>query len=358
VWAKLVGVDRQLFLAVDAERKSTLFSNIIHLSFAIKTPMAAGRDQIRGLAAKCRRTSDLSVHMALAVSARGDLRQKGNESQRIVRINATLMDTELYRTFLAICDTRSFTAAAREVGRTQSAVSQQIKRLEASLGQLLFERDSTSVNLTEYAKALLRPARTIVATHAEALAAFKRTSFGGIVVVGVADAYVNRILKDVAREFSTLYPEGTISIVIDDSLGLSRRIADGTVDLAFVTEGNCPTRGPVAFRDRLVVVWDERNQDELPLAIALEAMNRRYRAAYVCRSVHAQHMVVTAGLAVAVLVEGSMVEGERAYLEEDGFPVLKQLNIRLERSWAKRSQVIDSLAAHYLSFFARSEIGN
>jgi DNA-binding transcriptional LysR family regulator len=282
------------------------------------------------------------------------------------------MDIELYRTFLAISDTRSFTAAAREVGRTQSAVSQQVKRLETSLGHLLFERGPATVNLTEYGKSLLRPARTIVATHAEALAAFKRTSFGGIVVVGVADAYVNRILQDIAREFALLYPEGTISIVIDDSLGLSRRIADGTVDLAFVTEGNCPTRGPVVFRDRLVVVgpahvdlsqedplpvavWDERNQDELPLATALEAMNRRYRAAYVCRSVHAQHMAVTAGLCVAVLVEGSMVDGERAYLGPGGFPVLRQLNIRLERSWAKRSQVVDSLAAHYLAFFAQSD---
>lgn len=280
------------------------------------------------------------------------------------------MDLELYRTFLAICDTRSFTAAARQVGRTQSAVSQQIRRLETALGHPLFERESSPVNLTEYGKSLLRPARTIVSTHAEAMAKFRRTSFGGIVVVGIADAYVNRILQDVARLFAMLYPDGTISFVIDDSLGLSRRIADGSIDLAFVTEGNCPTRGPVVFRDRLVVVgpsevdlssadplpvavWDERNEDEVPLTAALEAMNRKYRAVCVCRSVHAQHMAVTAGLCVAVLVEGSMVPGERAYLEDDGFPVMKELTVRLERSSAKRSQVIDFLHDQYLSFFAK-----
>ena len=145
------------------------------------------------------------------------------------------MNLELYRTFLAICDTRSFTAAARQVGRTQSAVSQQIRRLETALGHPLFERESSPVNLTEYGKSLLRPARTIVSTHAEAMAKFMQTSFGGIVVVGIADAYVNRILQDVACLFAKLYPEGTISFVIDDSLGLSRRIADGSIDLAFVT---------------------------------------------------------------------------------------------------------------------------
>lgn len=284
------------------------------------------------------------------------------------------MDVELYRTFLAICDTRSFTGAAREVGRTQSAVSQQIKRLEVALGHPLFDRRSSSVNLTEYGKSLLRPARTIVSTHAEAVAQFRRTSFGGIVVVGIADAYVNRILQDVTRLFSALFPEGTISFVIDDSLGLSRRIADGSVDLAFVTEGNCPTRGPVAFRDRLVVVgpseinlsrldplpvavWDERNEDEVPLTTALEAVGRKYRVVCVCRSVHAQHMAVTAGLCVAVLAEGSMVQGERAYLDEDGFPVLKELTIRLERSCSKRSDTIDFLHDQYLQFFAERDQG-
>jgi molybdate transport repressor ModE-like protein len=282
------------------------------------------------------------------------------------------MDIELYRTFLAISDTGSFTAAARQVGRTQSAVSQQVRRLEETLGQPLFARAGGSVDLTEYGKSLLESARTIVETHNEVVTTYKRTAFEGIIVVGVADAYVNRILKQVAAEFARLYPKATLKIVIDDSLGLSRRIADGSVDLAFVTEGNCPTRGPVAFYDRLVlvgpvagdihlqdplpvVVWDERNQDEVPLTAALDAMGRGCRATYVCRSVHAQHQVIKAGLAVGVLVEGSMEEGERAYLEADGFPVFKRLTIRLERSRAKKSQAIDRLEKHLLAYFTAAQ---
>lgn len=282
------------------------------------------------------------------------------------------MDIELYRTFLAISDTGSFTAAARQVGRTQSAVSQQVRRLEETLGQPLFARAGGTVDLTEYGKSLLESARTIVETHNDVLTTYKRTAFEGIVVVGIADAYVNRILKQVADEFARLYPKATLKVVIDDSLALSRRIADGSVDLAFVTEGNCPTRGPAAFHDRVVLVgpaagdvhmqdplpvvlYDERNQDELPLIAALEAMGRSYRAAYVCRNVHAQHQFIRAGLAVGVLVEGSMEEGERAYLEADGFPVFKRLTIRLERSRAKKSQAIDRLEKHLLAYFAAEE---
>lgn len=284
------------------------------------------------------------------------------------------MDIDLYRTFLAVTDTGSFTEAARQVGRTQSAVSQQVKRLEAALGHPLFERLAGSVELTEYGKSLIGYARIIVDTHSEAVSAFRRTDFEGIVVVGVADAYVNRILRQVVIEFNRLFPNATLNIVIDGSLDLSRRIADGSVDLAFVTEGNCPTRGPIVFRDRLVVigpengeiykldplpvvVWDERNQDELPLIAALDAMNRRWRRAFVCRSVNAQHAVITAGLCVGVLVEGSMIEGERAYLEPEGFPVLRELNIRLERSRSKRSRAIDHLEKHYLDYFANEPRG-
>jgi DNA-binding transcriptional LysR family regulator len=279
------------------------------------------------------------------------------------------MDIELYRTFLAVADSRSFTLAAQMVGRTQPAVSQQIKRLEAAIGRPLFERSSTLISLTEHGKSLLRPARSIVAMHTESMESFKRTSFAGNIVVGVADAYVNRILKDLTREFMALFPEAALSVVIDDSLGLSRRIADGTVDLAFVTEGNCPTRGPVAFRDRLVVVgpahidlskadplpvaiWDERNEDETPLSRLLSSMNRRYRAVFACRSVHAQHQAIASGLCVGVLVEGSMVAGERAYIAPGEFPVLKELNIRLERSSAKRSPAVARLAEHYLKHFS------
>jgi DNA-binding transcriptional LysR family regulator len=279
------------------------------------------------------------------------------------------MDIELYRTFLAVCDMGSFTAAAQQVGRTQSAVSQQMKRLEDSLGHPLFERRSGAVDLTEYGKSLIAFARSIVETQADVLRAFKRLDFGGMVVIGIADAYVNRIARTVAVEFAKLYPDATLNIVVDGSLDLSRRIADGSVDLAFVTEGNCPTRGQVAFRDRLVligpaegelykadplplVVWDERNQDEAPLIAHLTSLNRGYRIACVCRSVHGQHMAITSGLCAGILVEGSMVPGERAYLEEEGFPIFKELAIRLERS-SKKSRSVDRLEQHFLDYFSK-----
>ncbi|MGH6645016.1 MAG: LysR family transcriptional regulator, partial [Bradyrhizobium sp.] len=102
------------------------------------------------------------------------------------------MDINLYKAFLAVTDTGSFTRAAQEVGRTQSAVSLQIRRLEDALGRPLFDRAAGSVELTEYGKSLLGFARNIVDTHSEALAAFSRGSFQGLVVLGIPDGYVKR----------------------------------------------------------------------------------------------------------------------------------------------------------------------
>jgi DNA-binding transcriptional LysR family regulator len=279
------------------------------------------------------------------------------------------MDIELYRTFLAISDTGSFTAAARQVSKTQSAVSQQVKRLEGAMGQPLFDRAAGPVDLTEYGKSLLGFARSIVDTHSEALAAFKRGGFQGLVVIGIPDGYMKRVLKDVVVEFVKLYPEATLNVVIDDTPTLARKIADGSIDLTFVTEGAWPARGPVVFRDRLVVagpaegdlhladplplaVWDERAFDHRLMIDVLERIDRRYRIACICRSVHGKHAAITAGLCASVMVESSLIDGERAYLAADGFPVLREVNVRLERSPAKKSPAIDRLAQHLLRHFS------
>ena len=279
------------------------------------------------------------------------------------------MDIELYRTFLAISETRSFTDAARQAGRTQAAVSQQVKRLETTLGRPLFERSGGTVELTEFGKALLGYARSIVDTHSQALAAFSRGSFEGIVVIGIPDAYLNRLHAAVVREFVRLYPEARLNVVVDASPQLAGRIVDGSIDLAFVTRELAPTRGPKVFSDRLVVVgpdsvdlskadplpltvWDARNANEDLLIRTLERLNRRYRVAHICRSVLAQHDVIVAGLCMAPLAESAIIPGERAYLDADGFPVLKQMDVHLERSRAKKSRIVDRLEQHFLSCFS------
>jgi DNA-binding transcriptional LysR family regulator len=80
------------------------------------------------------------------------------------------LDSDLLRTFVAIADARNFTHAASAVGRTQSAISMQMKRLEDAVGAALFERGPRGVRLTAKGEGFIANARRIVALLDEAAA--------------------------------------------------------------------------------------------------------------------------------------------------------------------------------------------
>jgi len=172
-------------------------------------------------------------------------------------------------------------------------------------------------------------------------------------------------MKGVLTEFTELYPEATINIVIEDTLGLARRISDGSVDLAFLTEGYLPFSGEVAFEDRIVIAgpadgdlhkaeilpiaaWDERAFDHRLMVQVLDEMKRRYRIACICRSVQGKHLAITSGLCASAMVESSLIEGERAYLPEDGYPILQDVAVHLVQSNLKKSAIIDQFRQHLL----------
>ena len=80
------------------------------------------------------------------------------------------LDTDLLRAFVAVAETRSFTRAADTLYRTQSAVSQQIRRLEDTLGCRVFARDTRGVRLTGEGETLLAYARRMLSLNDEVMA--------------------------------------------------------------------------------------------------------------------------------------------------------------------------------------------
>ena len=277
------------------------------------------------------------------------------------------MDIDLLKSFIAICETGSFTAAARQVGRTQSAVSLQIRRLETLLGRPLLSRLGGSVQLTDHGELFLGFAKDIVSSYGAALAAFNRGSVEGVVVLGLSEHYAPRILSDVLRSFTELYPLATIDLMLEESMVLAKGLSEGGVDLAFITEGIGPVRGgPIVFHDEIVWVapltGDIHGKDPLPIAIrgeddsyaqamvtALEAMKRQHRTAVICRSITGLRAAVAGGLAVSAMVRSAVTADLRELTLQDGFPPLGKFNIRLERSHLKKSPIIDRLEAHLIA---------
>ena len=271
------------------------------------------------------------------------------------------MDIDLLKTFVAICDAGSFTAAARQVGRTQSAVSLQIRRLEESLGRPLFQRGAPGTALTEHGALLLPSARRILAAVNEALAAFDRSTVEGLFVVGMPDDYAPRLLVPTLRAFGALYPAASIDVVIDESRTLVKRLAEGSIDLAFVTEGEGPiSGGAIAFSDEMVwvaprsgdlhlrdplpiAIWGEQDSYSMRMRARLEELGRSSRVAVVARNMTGLRGAVASGLAVCAMMRSSVTQDMRELGAADGFPPLSRLSIRLEKAHMKKSPVVDAL---------------
>jgi molybdate transport repressor ModE-like protein len=117
-----------------------------------------------------------------------------------------LYDTVLLRSFVAICDSGSFTKAAREVNLTQSTVSLHVKRLEDQVGSRLIVRNARGIGLTEHGEILLSYARRILALYKEAEHRLGGDS-GGLIRIGAPEYFDLHTLSSLLGQFSARYPE-------------------------------------------------------------------------------------------------------------------------------------------------------
>ena len=114
-------------------------------------------------------------------------------------MSVPLLDPELLKAFVAVADSRSFTRAASQLNRTQSAVSMQIKRLEERLGVALFNRTKANVDLSSAGEGLLGYARRILTLNDEAVGKLRERKIEGVVRLGVMDDYGTLIVPQRRR---------------------------------------------------------------------------------------------------------------------------------------------------------------
>ncbi len=231
----------------------------------------------------------------------------------------THLDLDLARTFVTICDLGNFSRAGEAVGRTPSAVSLQVKRLEEAVGRPLFLRDSRSVALTSDGETLLDFARRLLALNDEALRSFRAPALAGRVRLGAPDDAGARVLPEILRRFAASHPEVEVEVRLDSSAPLLRRFRDGGLDV--MLGGGEAARFPGAttvHTERLV--WAglrhgrAKDRTPLPLAVAesgcawraaalaaLERAGIAHRVAYSSEQCQGQIAGVLADLAVAPL---------------------------------------------------------
>src|SRR3954463_2320521 len=146
------------------------------------------------------------------------------------------MDLDLLRSFVAVVETGGFTRAAERIHLTQSTISQQVKRLEESVGHSLLvrERAPGGVQVTEEGEVLLGYARRLLSISAEAEKALRHPAAPKTVRLGVPEDFAGRRLIDLLSGFSKASPHLRLDTVSGWSTELRRLLEAGEIDLALI----------------------------------------------------------------------------------------------------------------------------
>ncbi|MGP0833405.1 transcriptional regulator LrhA [Serratia sp. CY85251] len=145
------------------------------------------------------------------------------------------LDLDLLRTFVAVADLNTFAAAAVAVCRTQSAVSQQMQRLEQLVGKELFARHGRNKLLTEHGIQLLGYARKILRFNDEACTSLMYNNIKGVLTIGASDDTADTILPFLLNRVTAIYPKLAIDVRVKRSTTMVDLLEEGEIDLAVTT---------------------------------------------------------------------------------------------------------------------------
>jgi DNA-binding transcriptional LysR family regulator len=228
-----------------------------------------------------------------------------------------MLDPDLLRTFLAFVDGSSLAKAASAVGRSPSAVTAQMQRLEEIVGEPLLLAQGRGRGLTPAGQDLVGHARRILAVHTEAWLALKGARADGRVAIGTTQDFADSGLPDLLRAFATSHPRVRIELRVGRSAELGQALQAGQLDLAIAMR-QAPTPDEVGtIREPMLWLCSQKGlaarQDDLPLALldphcgfreaalaALDAAGRRYRIAAGSASLAGLRTAVNAGIALTL----------------------------------------------------------
>ncbi|TIO72071.1 LysR substrate-binding domain-containing protein, partial [Mesorhizobium sp.] len=228
-----------------------------------------------------------------------------------------MLDPDLLKTFLAFVDGGSLAKAASTVGRTPSAVTAQMQRLEEIVGEPLLVPQGRGRGLTPAGEDLVGHARRIIAVQTEAWLALKGARAGGRIAIGTTQDFADHGLPDLLRAFAVSHPRVRIELRVGRSLELGSALQAGQLDLA-ITMRHAPSPDEAALiSEPMLWLCSEKGlatrQEAVPLALldpycgfseaalnALDAAGRRYRIAAGSASLAGLRTAVTAGIALTL----------------------------------------------------------
>jgi DNA-binding transcriptional LysR family regulator len=183
------------------------------------------------------------------------------------------MELDLFKSFLAVAEARSFSRAARVVHSTQPTLSRQIARLEADLGTRLFERYGRHVELTFNGQLLLPLAQAIVARTDDAISLMKEQAGAGASTVrfGAVGNVFALVLTPVLVSFLSTYPRVSVDLIEKDDAALEEAVISGELDCAVITPwGSSRAATQYLMTEEILLVVPEGHRLSGYKAVSLE----------------------------------------------------------------------------------------
>jgi DNA-binding transcriptional LysR family regulator len=261
-----------------------------------------------------------------------------------------MLDLELLRSFVSVVDSGGFTRAGERVHRTQSTVSQQIKRLEDDLGQPLLNRTGKDVTPTEAGERLLSYARRLLSLAEEARDVLAGPSKEGAVRLGIPEDFAAYRLTKLLASFSRSRPGLRLDVRVDQSTCLQRDLERGELDLALFKRGVGEKGGIAVWPERVHWVTSKTHPIDaqirsVPLigfptgclyrarAIhAIESAGQAWHMAYTSSSLTGIQAAVAAGLGLSILSEIAIQADHRVLTAKDGFAPIDKTEVALVAS--------------------------
>ncbi|MGQ0566126.1 MAG: LysR family transcriptional regulator [Gemmobacter sp.] len=238
---------------------------------------------------------------------------------------ARTLDLTALRSFVAVAEAGGVTRAAGFLNLTQSAVSMQIKRLEDSLGLLLFARQARKLALTPEGEQLLVYGRKMMALNDEVMARLTCASHEGEIRLGVPHDVVYPEIPGILKRLSTLFPRVKVNLVSSFTILLKESFARGVLDVILTTEDRPGPKGEqLSMRDMVWIgseggsIWQRRplrlgfKETCIFRAMAqarLDAAGIPWEMAYEGDSEHAIEATVVADLAICARLAGALPHG-------------------------------------------------
>lgn len=271
------------------------------------------------------------------------------------------LDLEVLRSFTAGVELGSFAKAADRLGRSTSAVSAQLKKLEDQAGTPLLRKAGRGMALTEAGEVMLGYARRLLELNDEAVSAVRGAPLEGRVRLGLQEDFGESVLPEVLGRFKRAHPRLRVEAHIARNAVLLQALEAGRLDLALAweTSWRAPHMQPAR---RFPMCWIGAGAlpyevgEPIPLVVleapclmrtaAIDALDRAglaWRIAFTSASLAGTWAAVQAGLGISVRTPFGLPARLRT-LDEANLPALPQLGLALYRAEAESAPAAARLA--------------